>query len=86
MLGERDVKMQKHPHAANHNDKENIAMTDSNVAQVELLSQQLTRRFKKMTDLMNEVWLEHELARDTFRQLLVAHYKVLGHEGIPHEY
>ncbi|MBA3814595.1 MAG: hypothetical protein H0X26_08980 [Alphaproteobacteria bacterium] len=61
-------------------------MTDSTVAQVELLSQQLTRRFKKMTDLMNEVWLEHELARDTFRQLLVAHYKVLGHEGIPHEY
>ena len=61
-------------------------MTASTVAQVELLSQQLTHRFKKINDLMNEAWLEHELARDTFRQLLVAHYKVLGEEGITHEY
>jgi hypothetical protein len=34
-------------------------MTKTTVAQVELLSQQLTRRFKKINDLMNEAWLEH---------------------------
>lgn len=56
-------------------------MTATTVAQVELLSQQLTNRFKKANDLMNEAWLEHELARDSFRQLLVAYYKVLGEGG-----
>ncbi len=61
-------------------------MTETTIAQVELLSQQLTRRFKTMNDLMSQVWLEHELARDSFRQLLVAHYKFLGEEGIEHEY
>jgi hypothetical protein len=61
-------------------------MTATTVAQVELLSQQLTRRFKKMNDLMSQAWLEHELARETFRQLLIAHYKFLGDEGIVHEY
>jgi len=60
-------------------------MTKTTVAQVELLSQQLTRRFKKINDLMSEAWLEHELARDTHRQLLNAHYKFLGEEGIAHE-
>ena len=61
-------------------------MTASTVAQVELLSQQLSKRLKKIDVLMNEAWLEQELARDTFRQLLVAHYKFLGEEGIAHEY
>ena len=61
-------------------------MTKTTVAQVELLSQQLTRRFKTMNDLMSQAWLEHELARDTFRQLLTAHYKFLGEEGIAYEY
>lgn len=43
-------------------------MTKTTVTQVNLLSQQLTRRFKTMNDLMSQVWLEHELARDTHRQ------------------
>lgn len=75
-----------HIHAANHNDKRIIAMTNDRVTQVELLAQQLSKRLKKIDVLMDEAWLEHELARDTFRQLLMAHYKFLGHEGIPHEY
>ncbi len=61
-------------------------MTKSTVAQVELLSQQLTNRFKRIEDLMSQAWLEHELARDSFRQLLITHYKFLGEEGIAHEY
>ena len=76
----------EHDYAANHNDKRIIAMTDQRVAQVELLAQQLSKRLRKIDELMNEVWVEHELARDTFRQLLIAHYKFLAHEGIPHEY
>lgn len=61
-------------------------MTKERVAQVELLAQQLSKKLRKIDELMNEVWLEHELARDTFRQLLIAHYKFMGYEGIPHEY
>lgn len=61
-------------------------MTKTTIAQVELLSQQLTNRFKTMNDLMSQVWLEHELARDAFRQLLTTYYKVLAEEGIAHEY
>lgn len=61
-------------------------MTKSTIAQVELLSQQLTRRFKTMHDLMSQVWLEHELARESFRQLVTTYYKFLGEEGIDHEY
>ena len=37
-----------------------------------------------MNDLMSQVWLEHELARDAFRQLLTTYYKVLAEEGITH--
>jgi hypothetical protein len=61
-------------------------MTNERVAQVELLAQQLSKKLRKIDELMNEAWLEHELARDTFRQLLIAHYKFMGHEGIAHEY
>lgn len=61
-------------------------MTNERVAQVELLAQQLSKKLRKIDELMNEAWLEHELVRDIFRQLLVAHYKFMGHEGIPHEY
>lgn len=60
-------------------------MSKTTVAQVELLSQQLSKKLRKIDELMNEVWLEHELARDTFRQLLIAHYKFMGYEGIPYE-
>lgn len=34
-------------------------MTETTVAQIKLLSQQLTNRFKKTNELMNEAWLEH---------------------------
>ena len=61
-------------------------MTNERVPQVELLAQQLSKKLRKIDELMNEAWLEHELVRDTFRQLLVAHYKFLGEEGIAHEY
>lgn len=61
-------------------------MTDQRVAQVEHFAQQLSKKLRKIDELINEAWLEHELARDTFRQLLIAHYKFMGHEGIPHEY
>ena len=61
-------------------------MTDTRVAQVERLAQQLTNRFKRTKDLLDEAWLEHELAREDLRHLLVAYYKWLGHEGIAHEY
>ena len=61
-------------------------MTETTVAQIELLSQQLTNRFKKTNELMNEAWLEHELIRESLRQLLSTYYKFLGEEGIAHEY
>jgi hypothetical protein len=86
VLEERDVKVLQHDYAAHHKRSGGSIMTKSTIAQVELLSQQLTRRFKIMNDLMSQAWLEHELAREAFRQLLTTYYKFLGKEGIDHEY
>ena len=61
-------------------------MTETTVAQIELLSQQLTNRFKKTNELMNEAWLEHELIRESLRHLLTTYYQFLGEEGIAHGY
>lgn len=55
-----------------------MIMTETTVAQIELLSQQLTNRFKKTNELMNEAWLEHELIRESLRHLLTTYYKVFG--------
>ncbi len=60
-------------------------MADNNVAQLERLSQQLTRRFRHLEDLMSQAWLEHELLRGDLRDLVKGYYRWLGEEGIEHE-
>lgn len=60
-------------------------MAKTNVAQLELLSQQLTDRFKRTEDLMSQAWLEHELTRDALRHLLKTYYQWLGEQGIEYE-
>ncbi|EKE09200.1 MAG: hypothetical protein ACD_16C00208G0003 [uncultured bacterium] len=56
-------------------------MAKSTVAQLEQLSQQLTRRFEHLEGLMTEAWLEHELIRGDLRDMFTAYYCWLGEEG-----
>ncbi|OJW51798.1 MAG: hypothetical protein BGO67_07085 [Alphaproteobacteria bacterium 41-28] len=60
-------------------------MAENNVAQLERISQQLTRRFRHLEDLMSQAWLEHELLRGDLRDLFKVYYRWLGEEGIEHE-
>ena len=60
-------------------------MAKSNVAHLEQLSQQITRRFKHLDDLMSQSWLEHELIRGDLRNLFTVYYCWLGEEGLEHE-
>ena len=60
-------------------------MANNNLAQLEHLSQQLTRRFMHLEDLLSQAWLEHELVRGDLRDLFVVYYRWLGEEGIKHE-
>jgi hypothetical protein len=60
-------------------------MAKTTVAQFELLSQQLTNRFKRTEDLLSQAWLEHELARDALRHLLTTYYQWLSEQGIEYE-
>jgi len=57
-------------------------MANANLAHFEQLSQRLTDKFKSIEDLMTHAWLEHELARESLRQLLKAYYEWLGKEGL----
>ena len=56
-------------------------MAKSTVAQLEQLSQQLTRRFEHLEGLMTEAWLEHELIRGGLRDMFTAYYCWLGEGG-----
>lgn len=60
-------------------------MDKTTIAQLELLSQQLTNRFKRTEDLLSQAWLEHELARDALRHLLKTYYQWLGKQEIEYE-
>lgn len=60
-------------------------MADDNLAQLERLSQQLTRRFKHLEDLMSQAWIEHELIRGDLRNLVTAYYCYLAKEGIEYK-
>jgi len=57
-------------------------MANENIAHFEQLSQRLTSKFKLIEDLMTQAWLEHELARESFRQLTKTYYEWLGKEGL----
>jgi len=57
-------------------------MAIENIAHFEQLSQRLSSKFKLIEDLMTQAWLEHELARESFRQLYKAYYEWLGKEGL----
>jgi len=61
-------------------------MADLTLAQIEHLSQRLTHKLKNLDDLISQAWLEHELARESLRQLIKMYYEWLGKEGIQHEY
>lgn len=60
-------------------------MADHNLIQLEHLSQQLTRRFMHLEDLMSQAWVEHELARGDLRQFFIHYYSWVGEHGIPHD-
>jgi hypothetical protein len=49
-------------------------MTDVNLIQLERSAQHLTHRFKRLEDLMDEAWLEHELIRGDLRNMFTAYY------------
>lgn len=57
-------------------------MTATTVLQIEHHSQQLTKRLRKIEDLMSQLWVEHEMAREAFRALLKEHRLFLSKEGI----
>ncbi|HBG34008.1 MAG TPA: hypothetical protein DER04_03015 [Holosporales bacterium] len=60
-------------------------MTDVNLIQLERSAQHLTRRFKRLEDLMDEAWLEHELIRGDLRDMFTAYYGWLSKERVEHE-
>lgn len=60
-------------------------MVKSNLIQLERSAQHLTHRFKRLEDLMDEAWLEHELIRENLRDLFTIYYRWLGEEGIEHK-
>jgi hypothetical protein len=47
-------------------------MVKKNVAQIEHLSQQLSNQLKGLNDLLSQSWVDHELARETLRNLIKA--------------
>lgn len=81
----RDARMVTHSYAANQANPQELTMAKHNVAQLEYLSQQLTKRFRHLEDLMSQSWLEHELIRGDLRDLFSVYYRWLGEEGIEHE-
>jgi len=60
-------------------------MAETTLAQIELISQQLSARYKCIEDLMSQAWLEHELARESLRHLCKTYNQWLAKEGIEHE-
>ena len=60
-------------------------MAKDSVAQLEHLTQQLSRRFKRIEAQMSDSWIEHELIRGDLRNLFKVYYSWLGKEGIEHE-
>ena len=60
-------------------------MATHNLIRLERSAQHLTRRFKRLDDLMDEAWLEHELIRGDLRDMFAAYYCWLGEEGVDHE-
>ncbi len=77
--------MLEHLPAAITTDRKGSIMTKNNVAQLEHLSQQLTQRFTRLDDLINQAWLEHELVRGALRDFFKVYYGWLGEEGVEHE-
>ena len=60
-------------------------MAEITVAHFEQLSQRLSSKFKLIEDLMTQAWLEHELARESFRQLYKTYHEWLGKEGLEYK-
>lgn len=60
-------------------------MAKNSVTQLEHLTQQLSRRFKRLEVHMSDSWIEHELIRGDLRDLFKVYYSWLGEEGIEHE-
>lgn len=60
-------------------------MADVNLIQLERSAQHLTCRFKRLEDLMDQAWIEHELIRGDLRDMFAAYYSWLGKEGVEHE-
>ncbi len=60
-------------------------MAKDNVAQIEHITQQLSRRFKCLELHMSDAWIEHELIRGDLRDLFKVYYVWLGEEGIEHK-
>ncbi len=65
--------MMEHLPAANHCNFGGVTMADHKIAQIEHLSQRLSHKLKRINDLISEAWLEHELARESLRQLFNAY-------------
>lgn len=60
-------------------------MAKDNVAQIEHITQQLSRRFKRLELHMSDAWIEHELIRGDLRDLFKVYYVWLSEEGIEHK-
>jgi len=60
-------------------------MAIENIAHFERLSQRLSEKFRLIEDLMTQAWLEHELARESFRQLYKTYHEWLGKEGLEYK-
>ena len=59
-------------------------MATANLAHFEQLSQRLTDKYRLIEDLMTQARLEHELARESFRQLHLTYHEWLAKEGFEH--
>lgn len=60
-------------------------MANDKIAHFEQLSQRLSEKFRLIEDLMTQAWLEHELARESFRNLYRTYHEWLGKEGLEYK-
>lgn len=54
-----------------------LTMADSKLAHIEHLSQQVSNRFKSITDIMSQAWIEHELMRESLMNLITLYHEFM---------
>ena len=86
MLGERDVKVLAHDHAANHNDTfGGIIMTNYRLAYIEHIIQLLICKIEQAQVQTGNTWRELESIRSNLNALSMTYADLLAERRLDHD-